>query len=88
MVNGMQGTPQQPVPSKPGLHIPVRIRMDPSVEVDMPELRTQRKEDMPKGAYMKKRDFEKFVCTEDCEGCRSCPGDRTSSVAGGGYTRS
>ena len=52
MMNGMQGTPQQPDPSKPGLHIPVRIRMDPPVEVDMPNLRPQREEDMPKETYI------------------------------------
>ena len=62
----MQGTPQQPDPSKPGLHIPVRIRMDPPVQVERP----QREEDMPKGAYIKRRHFEKFGYTEDCEGCR------------------
>ena len=66
----MKGTPQQPDPSKPGLHIPVRIRIDPPVEADMPELRPQREEDMPKGAYTKKRRLEEFAYTEDCEVCR------------------
>ena len=70
MMNGMKGTPQQPDPSKPGLHIPVRIRMDPPVEVDMPDLRPQREEDMPKDTYIKKRHFEEFGYTDDCEGCR------------------
>ena len=44
--------------------------MDPPVHVDMPELRPQREEDMPKGAYIKKHHFDRFVFTEDCEGCR------------------
>ena len=70
MIKEMQGTPQQLDPSKPGLHIPVRIRMDPPAQVDMPELRPQREEDMPKGAYVKRRRFEEFGYTEDCEGCR------------------
>ena len=54
MIREMQETPQQPDPSKPGLHIPVCIRMDPLVQVDMLELRPQREEDMPKGAYIKR----------------------------------
>ena len=53
MMREMQGTPQQPDPSKPGLHIPARIRMDPPVQVDVLELRPQREEDMPKRAYIK-----------------------------------
>ena len=36
----------------------------------MPELRPQREEDMPRGASIKKRRFEEFGYTEDCEGCR------------------
>ena len=64
------GGPQQPDRSKPGLHIPVRIRMDPPVEVDVPELRPQREEDTPRGAYIKQKRFEEFGYTEDCEGCR------------------
>ena len=44
--------------------------MRPPVHVDMPELRPQREEDMPKGAYIKKRCFEQFGFPEDCEGCR------------------
>ena len=60
MAQNMQGTLQQPDPSKPGLHIPVRIRMDPPVEVDMPDLGPQREEDMPRGAYIMKRHFEEL----------------------------
>jgi len=37
----MRGTPQRPDPSKPGLHIPVRIRMEPDVSVQMPSSRSQ-----------------------------------------------
>lgn len=70
MVNGMQGAPQQPDPSKPGLRIPVRIRMDPPAEVDMPELRQQREEYTPKWACIKTRRPEESGYTEDCEGCR------------------
>ena len=49
---------------------PIRIRLDPPVDIDMPDMRLQREEDMPKGAYVKKHHFEEFGYTEDCEGCR------------------
>lgn len=70
MIREMQGTPKQPDPSKPGLHIPVRIRKRPPVQVDMLELRPQREEDVPKVAYIKRRRFEKFGYTEECGGCK------------------
>lgn len=93
MVNGMQGTPQEPDPSKPGLHIPVHIRMDPPGEVDMPELRPQRGKDTLKGAYIKKIHFEEFGYTEDCEGYRRLrsgvvPRRPHLECVEGGYTRS
>ena len=48
----MRGTPQRPDPSKPGLHIPVRISLDPEVLVEMPETRPARKEEGPRAAYL------------------------------------
>ena len=65
----MRGTPQRPDPSKPGLHIPVRIRLEPEVLAEMPETRPARKEEGPRAAYMSKEDFKNFVFTEGCEGC-------------------
>ena len=35
----MKGAPQRPDPSKPGLHIPVRIRLEPEVTIRRPETR-------------------------------------------------
>ncbi len=67
---GQKEDPSKADPSKPGLNILVRIRMDTQVQVEMPKQRPQREEDMPKGAYIKRRRFEKFGYTEDCEGCR------------------
>ena len=44
----MQGTPQRPNPGNPGLHIPIQIRLEPEVPVDMEEMRPSRNEDTPK----------------------------------------
>ena len=41
----MKGTPQRPDPSKPGLHIPVRIRVEPEVPFEMPAMRPARNEE-------------------------------------------
>ena len=65
----MRGTPQRPDPSKPGLHIPVRIRMDPAVTIQMPEARPARKEEGPRSAYLSKEDFKRYGFTEGCGGC-------------------
>ena len=65
----MKGTPQRPDPSKPGLHIPVRIRMEPAVTTQMPGTRPARKEEGPRSAYFSKEDFKNFGFTEGCEGC-------------------
>ena len=65
----MRGTPQRPDPSKPGLHIPVRIRMDPDVPVQMPASRPARKEEGPRSAYLSRDDFKRYGFTEGCEGC-------------------
>ena len=46
----MKGTPQKPGPSKPGLNIPVRIRMEAEVAIDMPATRPARKEEGPRAA--------------------------------------
>ena len=65
----MKGTPPRPDPSKPGLHIPVRIRLEPDVAIRMPETRLSRKEEGPRSAYLSKEDFVKLGFTEGCEGC-------------------
>ena len=65
----MQVAPHQPDANKPGVHILVRVRINPPVHVEMLGLRPQRGDDMPKGAYIKRRRFEMFGFTDDCEGC-------------------
>ena len=65
----MKGTPQQPDPTKPGLHIPVRIRMEPEVPLVMPGMKPARGEVGPRRTYVMKRHFEKLGYTEDCAGC-------------------
>ena len=41
----MEGAPLRPDPNKPGLHIPVRIRVEPVVPFDIPVMRLARDED-------------------------------------------
>ena len=65
----MQGTPQRPDPTKPGLHIPVRIRLEPEVPFDMPLMRPARDEAGPRRTYVMKRHFVEHGYTEGCEGC-------------------
>ena len=65
----MQGTPQRPDPSKPGINVPVKIRLEPDVKIDMPITRPARKEEGPRDVYLTKEDFRAFGFTEGCEGC-------------------
>ena len=65
----MKGTPQRPDPGKPGLHIPVRIRVEPEVPFEMPAMRPARNEDAPRRAYVMKRHYDEHGYTEGCEGC-------------------
>ena len=65
----MKSTPQRPDPTKPGLHIPVRIRIEPEVPFDMPVMRPARDEDGPRRAYIMKRHYEEHGYAEGCEGC-------------------
>ena len=61
-------TPQRPDPSKPGLHIPVKIRVEPEVPCEMPMMRPARDEDGSRRAYVMKRHYEEHGYTEACEG--------------------
>ena len=65
----MKGTPQRPDPDKPGLHIPLRIGVEPEVPFVMPVMRPARDEDGPRRAYVTKRHYEEHGYTEGCEGC-------------------
>ena len=65
----MRGTQQRPDPTKPRLHIPVRIRVSPEAPFEMPVMRPARDEDGPRRAYIMKRRYEEHGYTEGCEGC-------------------
>ena len=65
----MKGTPQRPDPTKPGLHIPVQIRLEPEVPFDMPVMIPARDEEGPRRPYIMKRHFEEYGYTEGCDGC-------------------
>ena len=65
----MKGTPQRPGLGKPGLHIPVRIRVEPEVPFEMPAMRPARNEEAPRRAYVMKKHYVEHGYTEGCEGC-------------------
>ena len=68
----MKGTPQRPDPTKPGLHIPVSIRMEPEVPFEMPETRPARGEEAPGRAYIMKRHYEEHGYTVDAKDAEDC----------------
>ena len=65
----MKDTPQRPDPNKPGLHIPVRIRVEPEVPFEMPAMRPARNEGAPRRTYVMRRHYDEYGYTEGCEGC-------------------
>ena len=65
----MKGTPQRPNPNKPGLYIPVQIRLEPEVPFHMPAMKPARSEEGPRRPYLVKRHFDEFGYTVVCEGC-------------------
>ncbi len=65
----MKGTPQRPDPTKPGLHIPVRVRLEPEVPFGMPVMKPARDEEEPGRPYIMKGHFEEYGHTEECDGC-------------------
>ena len=65
----MKGTPQKPDPTKPGLHIPIRIRLEPEVPFAMPEMRPARDEEAPRRPYLENGHFQEHAYTEGCEAC-------------------
>lgn len=69
-IKAMKGTPQQPDLSKPGVHIPTWIRLEPAVPVNMGAHRPARAEEGPRRAYLKKEFFAKHGYTVECKGCQ------------------
>lgn len=65
----MKGTPQKPDPSKPGLNIPAKMRLELDVAIDMPITRPARKDEGPRAAYLTREDFRNFGFILGCDGC-------------------
>ena len=65
----MKGTPQRPDPTKPGLNIPVQIRLEPEMPFEIPEMVPVRSEEGPRRAYIMKQFFEEHGYSEGCDGC-------------------
>ena len=71
LIRGMQGTPQRPDPSKPGVDVPIRINVDftrPREEERHQE--PLRKEIFPRRLKITEKLLHKYGYCEDCEGCR------------------
>ena len=69
MIKKPQGTPQQPNPSKPGDHIPIRIRIEESVKLKPDEENTGRAGEIRRFRITIPM-LNKYGYTEGCEGCR------------------
>eukprot|EP00973_Karenia_brevis_P056195 7815668-Karenia_brevis.AAC.1 len=67
MIEQMRGTPQQPDPSKPGMHIPVRVNFEDFAE-DEPEETVERRF-APRRMKITKSMLKDVGYTDDCEGC-------------------
>ena len=70
LLRNMRGTPQQPDPTKPGLHIPIRITFDPPDGGVLDEAVPLRKERGVRRLRITKRMLDRYGFTQDCEGCR------------------
>ena len=70
-ITEMQGTPAQPNPTAPGLHIPIAINIDQGGNSSGAPVETaQRKEEQTaRRVYLKQTDFEQHGYSGDCEGC-------------------
>ena len=69
-IHAIQGTPARPNPKMPGNDIPVHILLPEPATEGPPDPEPARAEDGPRRAYLKKKDFERYGYTENCEGCR------------------
>ena len=69
LLQEMQGTPQQPDPSKQTDAIPIKIRFDPPGEEGIVESKLPRKKTVRR-MRLEQTMFEDYGYTEGCEGCR------------------
>ena len=70
-ITEMQGTPAQPNPTAPGLHIPIAINIDQGDNIGGAPLETTRRQEEQKArrVYLKQTDFGQHGYSADCEGC-------------------
>ena len=71
LIKNMQGTPQQPDPTRPGVGIPIKVRFSEPAHVDeaIPN-QPARQEQGPRRMRIMPYMLEKYGFTEGCEGCR------------------
>ena len=67
----IRGTPQQPNPNKPGLHIPIRVTFDePSNQEPIPSVPAHQ-EKVPRRMKLTKEILDIHGYTENCDGCKN-----------------
>ena len=71
LIKNMQGTPQQPDPTRPGVGIPIKVRFSEPAQVDeaIPN-QPARQEQRPRRMRIMPYKLGKYGFTEGCEGCR------------------
>ena len=71
LIKNMQGTPEQPDPTRPGVGIPIKVRFSEPAHVDeaIPN-QPARQEQGPRRMRIMPYMLEKYGFTEGCEGCR------------------
>ena len=67
-IKDIKGTPSQPDPNKPGLHIPLRVRFDPIV-VGVEAEEVVDREAASRRERITHKTLEKYGYTEGCDGC-------------------
>ena len=68
-ITEMQGTPAQPNPTAPGLHIPIAINIDQGDGGAPVETQQRKVEQTARRVYLKQQDFEQHGYSDECEGC-------------------
>ena len=68
----MTGTPQRPLPTRPGMNIPIRVPLpdaQPRDDDEVPEV--SEKEIVPRRRVITMRELEKYGFTPGCAGCEA-----------------
>jgi hypothetical protein len=67
MINGVRGTPAEPIPGRGRIRVPIRVWIEVSEDVKFEE--EGRQEVAPRRVKVTKKYLEKYGYTEGCEGC-------------------